>query len=267
VILLSLGRDLVKAKEAYKEKDVEKSIQAHDSKSAEQHKGEGKYIKSIIYGGLDGIITTFAVVAGVTGAALSAGIVLVLGMANLIADGLSMGIGDYLSTKAEKEYQEDERRREEWEIKNYPEGEKKEMIEIYKEKGVSPEDAETIVSILSKNEEAFVSIMVVEELGILESDDSSVNNAIATFASFAVFGAIPLSAYILSLFVPILAANSSLTFLVACIMTGLTLFALGALKVKVTGKKWLVSGMEMLIVGGLAAIAAFGIGALLAGLA
>ena len=78
-----------------------------------------------MYGGLDGIITTFAVVAGVAGASLSSGVVLILGFANLIADGLSMAIGDYLSTKAENEYNKAERAREKWEVENYPEGEKK----------------------------------------------------------------------------------------------------------------------------------------------
>ncbi|MFW9998113.1 MAG: VIT1/CCC1 transporter family protein, partial [Candidatus Odinarchaeota archaeon] len=266
---MSLGRDLEKAREAYKNKDLEATIKAHSLKLArEDHQQEqGKYIKSVVYGGLDGIITTFAVVAGVTGAALSAGIVLILGLANLIADGLSMAIGDYLSTKAEREYQEDERRREAWEVENYPEGEKQELVELYMEKGLTKEDASSIVSIISRNKSAWIDIMMVEELGILESDESPVKNALVTFISFAVFGSIPLVVYILSLFIPLLMENPFFIFFVACTMTGLTLFALGALKVRVTGKKWFVSGFEMLVVGGLAAIAAFGIGVLLSGLA
>ena len=100
-----LTRSLDKAKEAYKNRDIEASKKAHmqETKYAdEQHtQTQGKYIKSVIYGGLDGIITTFAVVAGVAGAALSPAVVLILGFANLIADGLSMAIGDFLSTKAE----------------------------------------------------------------------------------------------------------------------------------------------------------------------
>lgn len=117
-------RDLDKAREAYKVGDVKASKEAHSTNSSEDHKvGQGKYIKSTIYGGLDGIITTFAVVAGVTGASLQVSIVLILGLANLLADGLSMAIGDYLSTKAEIEYQADERKREAWEVKHYPEGE------------------------------------------------------------------------------------------------------------------------------------------------
>ena len=88
-----------------------------------------------MYGGLDGIITTFAVVAGVAGASLSAGVVLILGFANLIADGISMAIGDYLSSKSEREYEAAERKREAWEVEHYPEGEKKELVELYEAQG------------------------------------------------------------------------------------------------------------------------------------
>jgi len=203
-------------------------------------------------------------VAGVAGASLSAGIVLILGFANLIADGISMAIGDYLSTKAEKEYAAAERKRESWEVENYPEGEKKELIELYMGKGMSEQDAKSVVDTVSKYKKTWIDIMMVEELGILESDESPIKNALVTFFSFAIFGFIPLVAYVLSRFVPDLQSQS---FLIACVLTGITLFTLGALKVKVTGQKWFLAGFEMFIVGGLAATAAYGIGAALAGLA
>ena len=101
-----LTRNLDKARKAFLTRDVELTKTAHSVTAPEEHmQQQGKYIKSVIYGGLDGIITTFAVVAGVAGAALSPAIVLILGFANLIADGISMAVGDYLSTKAEKEYE------------------------------------------------------------------------------------------------------------------------------------------------------------------
>jgi VIT1/CCC1 family predicted Fe2+/Mn2+ transporter len=263
-----LSRSLDKAKEAFKKRDPEASKRAHDAKvpeAEEEHKQEqGQYIKSLVYGGLDGIITTFAVVAGVAGASLSAAIVLIMGFANLIADGLSMAIGDFLSTKAEQEYSAAERKREKWEVENYPEGEIKEMIELYSEKGLPKEEAEKMVGILSKHKEAWVDVMMVEELGIVEDDESPLKNALVTFGSFCVFGFIPLVAYIAARVAP---ALSGLTFLTACILTGLTLFALGAVKVKFTSKNWFTSGLEMLLVGGIAAAAAYGIGHLLSGLA
>lgn len=262
-----LSRSLEKAMDAYERRDPEASRKAHmagQAASGEPHKEGGERIKSLIYGGLDGIITTFAVVAGVAGADLAAGIVLIMGFANLIADGISMAIGDYLSTQAENEVATAERTREAWEVDNYPEGEKLELVELYQNKGLPEEDATAIVEILSKHKDAWVDVMMVEELGIVEADESPLKNALVTFVSFGVFGFVPLVAYVLARFIPLLEQN---TFLVACVLTGLTLFVLGAQKARVTKRSWIRSGVEMLIIGGIAAAAAYGIGALLQGLA
>jgi len=255
-----LSRNLEKARSAYDEKDVQASVKAHSGKKRvhEFHKvGQGQYIKSVVYGGLDGVVTTFAIVAGVVGADLKSGIILILGFANLFADGLSMAVGDYLSSKAEQEFIKAERTREEWEMENHPEGEKQEMIELYNSKGYSIEDATQIVTLMLKNEKAFVDTMMVEELGLLEETESPIKNALATFFSFAIFGFVPLFIYLITMIIPQLASN---TFLLASILTGLTLFSLGALKTRFTDKSWFKSGMEMLIVGGLAAAAAYFIG-------
>ncbi len=257
-----LSRNLEKAVAAYHRRDPEASRQAHLSSAREEHRTEqGRFIKSVVYGGLDGIITTFAVVAGVAGASLQPSIILILGFANLIADGLSMAIGDFLSTRAEKEYEASERRREEWEVDHYPEGERREMVELYTHKGIDREDAEVIAATLSKYHEAWVDIMMVEELGIVFSDESPWKNALATFFSFAIFGFVPLLAYIVAGLAPIIQQHS---FLTASILTGLTLFVLGALKTGLTGRRWFRSGLEMLVVGGAAAAAAYVIGYLLA---
>jgi VIT1/CCC1 family predicted Fe2+/Mn2+ transporter len=221
-------------------------------------------LKSAIYGGLDGTITTFAVVAGVTGAALSPAIILILGFANLIGDGISMAIGDYLSTKAENEYYLSEREREEWEVDTYPQGEKREMVEIYMQKGMSKSDADAMVKALSKHKKAWVDVMMLEELGMVKNEGSPLKNALVTFASFAIFGFIPLAAYVFSLFFAQFAQDS---FMLACALTALTLFMLGALKTKITGKNWAYCGAEMLAVGSLAAGAAYLVGVFLSGLA
>lgn len=267
-----LTRRLDEAREAWKAKDKDAAKKAHQAKATgpegdaeERHTTiRGKYLKSIIYGGLDGTITTFAAVAGVAGASLSAGVVLIMGLANLIADGLSMSIGDYLSSKSEAEYEAAERAREAWEVENYPEGEKRELEEIYIARGMSAEDARSAVEIIAKDKKAWVDTMMVEELGIMPNDDSPIGSAIATFLSFAIFGFLPVAAYVVGLFVPALA---SLRFPLACGLTGATLFGLGALKTSITGKSWIVSGFEMLLVGGIAAVAAYVVGLLLGGLA
>ena len=177
---------------AFKENDGSASKRLHDQKNTtdaneivleiqqtmEQHKALGDYVKSIIYGGLDGIITTFAIVAGIAGADLEVEVVLVLGFANLIADGLSMGIGDYLSEVSEIEYINSEKKREEWEFENYKEGEIQEMIEIYKEKGVTKADAETILRTMSKYPEFFINhvcLLYIEYIKYIHNICSIVN--------------------------------------------------------------------------------------------
>lgn len=261
-----LTRNLDKAQDAYRHHDAEASKKAHQGGSAlEQHQtGRGQYIKSFVYGGLDGTITTFAVVAGVTGANLSASVVLILGVANLIADGISMAFGDYLSTKAENDYMAAERVRETWETHNYPDGEKREMVELYTGKGIPESDAKTLVDILSKHKKAWVDIMMVEELGLVENRESPVKNAFTTFGSFIFFGSIPVLIYVVARFIPFFAAR---TFLVACVITGISLFMLGTLKIYFTRQPWFRAGLEMLLLGGIAAVSAYFVGTLLGGLA
>jgi VIT1/CCC1 family predicted Fe2+/Mn2+ transporter len=257
------SRDLKQARDAYERRDVEASAAAHSplANAAERHQQQtGQYIKSAVYGGLDGCVTTFAVVAGVAGASLSGGVVLILGFANLIADGLSMAIGDYLSTKSEQEYQRAERKREEWEVEHYPEGEKRELVELFAAKGMPEEDAEKVVEIFAKHPKAWVDVMMTEELGILHSEESPLANAVVTFFSFALFGLIPLLAYLLVALMPSLTGS---TFPVACGCTAATLFVLGALRVRITGRNWIRSGFETLFVGGIAAAAAYVVGAIL----
>ena len=252
-----LSRNLEKAKKAYRSRDPDGSRAAHDHEDMETHRdGGGRYLKSSIYGGLDGIITTFAVVAGVTGASLEAGIVLILGFANLIADGLAMAFGEFLSGKAEREFHAAERERETWEFENHPEGEKQELMEIYVEKGLSEEDARQVVDVFAKKKDVIVDVMMIEELGLFEDDSSPVGNAFATFLSFVMFGFVPLLSYVATEWMGL----GWKQFHLACGLTALTLFSLGALKVRFTNRSWLGSGLEMMLIGGIAALAAFGIG-------
>ena len=108
-------------------------------------------LEDFVYGATDGAVTTFAVVAGVTGASLSPSIVLILGFANLLADGLSMAVGNYLAAKTRLEYIERARRREEWEIDNLVEQEKQEIRDIYAKKGFKEELLEEIVRVIRLN--------------------------------------------------------------------------------------------------------------------
>mmetsp|Transcript_14098 Transcript_14098/g.18825 ORF Transcript_14098/g.18825 Transcript_14098/m.18825 type:complete len:207 (+) Transcript_14098:62-682(+) len=158
----------VNARKAFEGSDVEASRQYHDNRdllnSEEQHQTEGGLLKPMIFGGLDGILTSFAIVAGAAGGSLSTGVVLVLGFSNIFADALSMGVGEFLSSKAENEWIISERKREAWEMENYPEGEINEMIDIYESRGMKREDAKMVIETMSKYKDFFIDVMMAEEL-------------------------------------------------------------------------------------------------------
>lgn len=136
------------------------------------HQTEGGFLKPIIFGGLDGILTSFAIVAGAAGGKMPVPVVLVLGFSNIFADALAMGVGEFLSSKAENEWILSERRRENWEMENYPEGEIREMIDIYIERGMSVEDATMVIHTMAKYKDFFVDIMMAEELGLQVPDEN-----------------------------------------------------------------------------------------------
>jgi len=169
-----LSRDLTKAREAYKKGDVDASRDAHAPKSTsshnEYHRVGGDYVKSIIYGGLDGITTTFAIIAGVVGGGIAVQVILILGFSNIIADGISMGISDTLSDMAEHDYSRSEKKRETWECDHNLEGEINEMVQLYQTRGLPESDARAAIGILSKHKDFFVDVMMVEELGLLPPD-------------------------------------------------------------------------------------------------
>lgn len=265
---MSISKRLENARQAYINKDKQASAQAHDPKiiaraAEEQHGGEkSQYIGELVYGGLDGIITTFAVVSGVAGAKLDASVILILGLANLFADGFSMATGAYLSSKSEQEYYNKEREREKWEVDHFPEGEKQELFELYKSQGYSTDDASKMVEIKSRDKERWVDAMMVEELGLLKDERNPLLNGVATLLSFIVAGSVPLFIYLYGLFFPV---SYQTAFPISIGLSALALFGLGVAKVAVTHQNPLRSGLEMLLVGGLAAGVAYLVGALLQG--
>ncbi len=266
---MSFTKRLDQAREAFRTGDTATAGHLHDpaavaaaltARTDERPSLMGTYIKSIVYGGLDGIITTFAVVSGVAGAQLGASIILILGIANLLADGFSMGTGDYLSTKSEREFYHKEAKRQAWEIDNFAEGQKAELMALYLQGGYTQEEAQQLVAIQSANKARWVHTMMVEELNMLEDDGSPIYNAIATFLAFIVAGSMPLAVYVIGLVTPI---ATDTAFIISILSAGVALFLLGAAKVYVTHLNAIRSGMEMLLVGGFAAVVAYVVGALL----
>lgn len=258
---------IAKAQKGYSENNLKLSRQAHTKQAIEKsihkekHQQEkGEYIGDFVYGSLDGIITTFAIIAGVSGANFSAAVILVLGAANLLADGLSMGLGNYISTKSEKEYEERERKRELWEIENLPEGEKEEIRQIFKKKGFKDGSLEKVVEVISSNKDVWVDTMLKEELHIFPDKRSPIKSAVVTLVAFVSMGSIPIIPYVLNYFFPLF--NNP--FLVSIIITGLWLFVIGSLRTAIIGKSWWKAGLEMFLIGFVAALVAYYIGEVLA---
>lgn len=270
--MLRISRRVDEARKAFQQRDTRTAAKLHDPqviaeslRSAEgmQRSPFGAYIGDMVYGGLDGIITTFAVVSGVAGAQLGASVVLILGIANLIADGFSMGTGDYLSTKSEREYFDREARRQAWEIDHFPKGQKAELEVLYQQHGYTRDEAAQMVDLQTRTKERWVNAMMVEELNLVRDDENPLYNALATFVSFLVAGSVPLLVYIVGLAIPI---DPGAAFRSSIGLSAVALFALGAAKVFVTGLNPIRSGLEMLVVGGIAAAVAYIIGALLSGI-
>ena len=261
-----MAERIKKARTAYKTKDIKEIKKAHHPKAIrapELHKYEGSYIGDFVFGAIDGSITTFAVVSGVAGAALSVNIVIILGVANLLADGFSMAIGNYLSSKSNMEFAQRERQREEWEVKHYPKGEIEEIRTIFKRKGFNGKQLESVVKTITSNKKVWIDTMMIDELNIIEEKTSPIKKGIVTFVSFAIVGSIPLIPYIISFFSE---SVKAIAFPLSVILTFIAFFFIGSAKIYITGKNWLKSGLETLLIGSAAAIIAYGIGFLLRGL-
>lgn len=240
-----------------------------DARNTEMHQTEGGFIKPVIFGGLDGILTSFAIVAGAAGGSMPVPVVIVLGFSNILADALAMGVGEFLSSKAENEWILRERAREKWEMDNYPEGEIREMIDIYESRGMSRDDATTVIKTMAKYTDFFVDVMMSEELSLRvpEKDHKteSMKEGVVMFLSFATFGSLPILGYV---FIPALfpSLGEEALFVAACVVTGMVLFGLGCLKSMFSASTWFISGLETLLLGGACATVAFTVGQFVDGL-
>lgn len=219
-------------------------------------------IQDFVYGATDGAVTTFAVVAGVVGAALSPSIILILGFANLLADGFSMAIGNYLGSKSQKEYMEKERRKEEWEIDNLVEQEKQEIRDIYTKKGFKAELLDEIVNVITSRRKVWVDTMMREELGLIEDKKQPLDAAITTFAAFNLVGLVPLIPFVF-LYVSGLVISTGHAFLYSVVFTGISFFIIGIVRGKIVIKSLFRTGLSTLAIGGIAATVAYIVGYLL----
>jgi vacuolar iron transporter family protein len=268
----SLGRFLTfdrfsLARRAYRQGDVEMAQAAHSDEHLNRMLREdgrrSQYLADAVLGATDGVVTTFAIVTGGAGASVSAGIILIMGCANLIADGFSMAVGNYLGGRSQQKFWQAEKEREVWEIENLPHAEREEIRQIYRQKGFNGEVLEQIVNTLTGDKEIWVDEMMREELGIQQDRIEPLTSGLVTFAAFVFGGAFPLGSYVWAFLNPT-AGDAALALSIG--VTGLALFGVGAARRFMMRTSWWKSGLEILMAGGIAAAAAFLVGFLLRGI-
>lgn len=210
-------------------------------------------LKDLIYGAIDGTVTTFAIVAGVAGAGLSHNIVVILGVANILADGFSMAASNYSGTKAEL----DDRKRiiqiEENHIDNHRRGELEELRQILQRRGLSGDVLTQATDEISSNRSNWIALMLTDEYGLPLDAPQPLRAALATFVAFLIAGAVPLLPFVLG--VPS-------AFQVSIVVTLLTFFLIGTGKSYWSLSRWWWSGAETLAIGATAALIAYGVGTL-----
>ncbi len=212
---------------------------------------EASYLRDWVYGGIDGAVTTFAIVAGAVGAGFSERVALILGVANVIADGFSMAAANYSGTKAERDDYRRLERVEERHIRLEPEGEREEIRQIFAAKGFGGADLERAVEVITADRRRWIDTMLAEEYGLSAASRSPVRAALSTFGAFLVCGLVPLLPLLLGLAQP---------FAVAIGLTAMVFVAIGSIKSVWSVAPWWLSGAETLAIGMAAAGLAFGFG-------
>jgi len=233
----------------------------------EQHAVKySKYIRPMVYGGLDGIITTFSIISAAVGGGLDFKTIIIMGISNLISDGISMGFGEYTSVNIERQYILWERSKELYEIENNIDNEIYEMIVLLMDKGMKHNDAEKIIKIYTsdkKYKEIFLNYMMYMELNMLEPDNKHtiIKNGFVTFTSFVIFGSIPLTFFFFMVYFTDLLIMH--TYIISCCIAIITMFVLGIIQAKISKQHMIKNGLFITFNGSIAISVAFIIGYLL----
>ena len=229
-----------------------------------QEKKRYNWLPDFVYGGIDGAVTTFAVVAGVEGASLSVPVILILGFANVFADGFSMATGKYLSDKTNQEQYQKIRSRERAHIEKNIQHRDEELDRIISSYGFTGNELASAKKVFQANPDALVDLIMRNEYNMTQENINPEKGAAATFISFILIGFIPLIAYV---FKPLFQFDEGQQFFATIIATLGALFIVGTIKSRFTERHWTVSGTETALIGGIAASIAYLVGFLLQGLA
>ncbi|MGH3321635.1 MAG: VIT1/CCC1 transporter family protein [Streptosporangiaceae bacterium] len=216
----------------------------------------GGWLRPAVFGAMDGLVSNFALIAGVAGGAAAPKVVVLAGLAGLVAGACSMAAGEYTSVASQSELAEAELEVERTEIRARPQAEERELAQLYQSRGVEPGLAAQVARQLSRNPEHALQIHAREELGVDPHDlPSPLLAAVSSFVSFAIGAILPV--------IPYLAGATSLW--PAAVVAGAGLFTAGAVVSRVTARRWWFSGTRQLVLGGVAAAVTYGVGHLVGG--
>jgi VIT1/CCC1 family predicted Fe2+/Mn2+ transporter len=223
------------------------------TKHIEKHFTAGETVRDIVIGMSDGLTVPFALAAGLSGAITSSNIIITAGFAEIAAGSIAMGLGGYLAAKSDAEHYASERQREEREVSEKTNVEKAEVVEIFRSYGLTETEAAPVVKALSTRPQAWIDFMMRYELGLEKPDPKrALTSALTIAGAYVTGGIIPLSPYLL-----LSQAHSALLLSVAVTLVALLVF--GYIKGQFTGAKPIRSAFQTMLIGGLAAAAAFGI--------
>lgn len=212
------------------------------------------HLGDAVLGGIDGCVTTFAIVAGVAGSGLPGAVAFVLGLANLLADGFSMAVSNFQAVRSREQEVDRLRREEAREIHLVPDGEREEIRQIFAAKGFEGDTLERIVDTITADHERWIDTMLVEEHGVAPVAGSPWRAATVTMAAFVVVGMLPLLPWL------ILGLGEGARFWLSALFTALAFFAMGYARAIWVGLPRLRGGMGTLLAGGTAALLAFLVG-------
>jgi VIT1/CCC1 family predicted Fe2+/Mn2+ transporter len=218
---------------------------------AEKHFTASDSVRDVVIGMSDGLTVPFALAAGISGAIAVSHLVVTAGLAEIAAGSIAMGLGGYLASRSETEHYLSEQRREESEVKSVPDVEAREVEQVFEAYGLTPDESRPVVDAFRRRPQQWVEFMMRYELGLEKPDPRRALISAATIGgSYAVGGIIPLAPYFL-------VANARTALVVSAAVTLVALGIFGYVKGRFTGARPLVSGLQTVVIGGIAATAAF----------
>jgi VIT1/CCC1 family predicted Fe2+/Mn2+ transporter len=231
----------------------------HHGKHHEQHFQSSDSVRDVVIGLSDGLTVPFALAAGLAGAVAATRLVVLAGLAEIAAGSIAMGLGGYLASRGDSEHFVSERRREEMEVVERPKDEEEEIYEIFSAYGVAREAATPVLRSLQANPPAYVDFMMRFELGLEEPAPGRAVRSAATIAvSYIVGGFVPLAPYLIS-------HSIADALRLSIIITLFALLLFGGLKGRLLGSPVVRSGLQTMLIGGVAAGVAFALARILSG--